>query len=281
MMPRHSPAARLGRRTLATMAGAVLTAALFGAPPPARADDSAWSDIRAAVFGDREIRDGAGVLTLETPYRAHDAAVVPVKVTATIPQDAKRYIAKLTLVIDENPAPVVGTFRFSPANGVASLSTRVRVNAYTNIRAIAETNDGALYMAANYVKAAGGCSAPAGKDHELAMSRLGRMQFRQIGEWRPGTPAEAQFMVSHPNYSGMQTDQVTQLWIPADYVRTIELRMDGEPILSFDGDISMSENPSLRFFVAPKPGAIVTAHVTDTEERSFEGSWPVALEPGS
>ncbi len=247
----------------------------------AHADEAAWPDIRDSVFGDREIADAAGVIALETPYRAHDAAVVPVKIIALIPQSAERSITKITLIIDENPAPVVGTFRFFPQNGIASLSTRVRVNAYTNVRAIAETSDGRLYMATNYVKAAGGCSAPAGKDHELAMSRLGKIRFRQIGEWRAGEPSQAQVMVSHPNYSGMQTDQLTQLWIPADYVRTIELALNGKPILAFDGDISMSENPSLRFFMKPEEGATLTARVTDTEERSFTDSWTIKLGPGS
>ena len=275
---RQASIARLGLALILALA-AMLAATV--APRPASAGEDAWPDIRAAVFGNRDIADAEGVIALETPYRANDAAVVPVSVTALVPQTAQRYISKLTLVIDENPAPVVGTFGFFPQNGLASLSTRVRVNAYTNVRAVAEMNDGSLYMATNYVKAAGGCSAPAGKDHEAAMARLGQMRFRQIGDWRAGEPAEAQFMVSHPNYSGMQTDQVTQLWIPADYVRTITLSMDGEPVLTFDGDISMSENPSVRFYVKPKPGATLSAHVTDTEERSFDGAWPVKLEPGS
>ncbi|PTW61992.1 sulfur-oxidizing protein SoxY [Breoghania corrubedonensis] len=275
---RRASTARLGL-AMTFMLAVALLGAVF--PHAAHAAEDAWTDIRAAVFGDREIADGAGVIALETPYRAHDAAVVPISVTALIPQTTERYIAKLTLIIDENPAPVVGTFGFFPENGIASLSTRVRVNAYTNIRAVAETSDGRLFMVANYVKAAGGCSAPAGKDHATAMARLGQMRMRQIGDWHAGEPAQAQFMVSHPNYSGMQTDQVTQLWIPADYVRTIELSMNGKPILTFDGDISMSENPSVRFFVKPKEGEKLTAHVTDTEERSFSQSWNVKLEPGS
>ena len=53
----------------------------------------------------------------------------------------------------------------------------MRINEYTNVRAIAETSDGELYMASRFVKAAGGCSAPALKDHEQAMARLGQMKL--------------------------------------------------------------------------------------------------------
>lgn len=250
--------------------------------PVAVADDGAWQDIRASLFGtDRMIHDANGVIALEAPDRALDAATVPVSIIAEIEQTEERYIRAVTLVIDENPAPVVGTFHLFPGNGIANLSTRVRVNAYTTIRAIAETNDGELYMAEKFVKASGGCSAPASKDHDLAMARLGKMRLKQIGAWREDEPGEAQFMISHPNYSGMQIDQVTQLWVPALYVQTIELSLGKKPILRFEGDISMSENPTVRFFVRPETAAELRAKVVDSDEQTFEQSWPIEIEPAS
>src|SRR3546814_3086852 len=91
-------------------------------------------------------------MAVEAPSRAREAATVPITVTAQIPQTEARYIKSLTLIVDENPALIVGTFHFSTANAIASLSTRVRVNAYTNIRAMAETGDGKLHMADAYVR---------------------------------------------------------------------------------------------------------------------------------
>lgn len=262
----------------------VALAAALVAPSAATAvaDDSAWQDIRASLFeANRVIHDGEGVIELTAPKRALDAATVPISITAGMEQTQDRYIKAITLVIDENPAPVAGTFHLSPENGVASISTRVRVNAYTTIRAIAETNDGELYMAEQFVKASGGCSAPAAKDHDKAMTRLGKMRLKQIGTWRGNEPAEAQFMISHPNYSGMQTDQITQLWIPAHYVRSIELTLGGKPVLTFEGDISMSENPSVRFFVKPGKEEELHAKVVDSNEQTFEQSWPIEIEPAS
>lgn len=269
-------------RRLFVAAGLLLAAAIMAFAGSARADSSAWDDIRAELYGAGQTFEPAdGIIELEAPYRALDAATVPITVTARIPQSEARYIRSLTLIVDENPAPIVGTFHFSPANGIASISTRVRVNAYTNIRAIAETNDGRLYMAAEYVKASGGCSAPAGSDQELAMARMGKMKLRQLGDWRQNELSEAQFQVSHPNYSGFQQDQVTQLWIPAHYVRSIELSLGGREILRFDGDISISENPTFRFFVKPQGSEMLHARVVDSEDEVFEQSWPVQVEPSS
>ncbi|WP_099867519.1 quinoprotein dehydrogenase-associated SoxYZ-like carrier [Pararhizobium haloflavum] len=259
-----------------------LAALCLLAVPAAAEDSKAWDDIRASLFGsDRAIHDGRDVISMEAPDRALDAALVPISVTAEIDQSKDRYIKAITLVIDENPAPVVGTFHLSPDNGIADISTRVRVNAYTSVRAIAEMNDGQLYMAERFVKASGGCAAPATKDAELAMQRLGQMRMKQIGTWREGEPSEVQLMVSHPNYSGLQTDQVTQLWIPAHYVRTLDVTLGDRPVLRFEGDISMSENPTIRFFVEPEGEGALTARAVDTKDNVFEESWPIRLEPST
>lgn len=284
MSPSQSIARGVRPRHLIAMTSVLLLAAAVLAffAGPTQAANSAWDDIRQELYGaEREILPAEGIIALEAPYRALDAATVPVTVTSTIPQTEDRYIRSLTLIVDENPAPLVGTFHFSPANGVASISTRVRVNAYTNIRAIAETDDGKLYMAAEYVKASGGCSAPAAGDAEAALARLGKMRLKQLGAWRPNELSEAQFMVSHPNYSGFQQDQVSQLWIPAHYVRRIELTLGEREILSFDGDISISENPTFRFFLMPRGSEVLRAKVVDSENRVFEQSWPIQVEPSS
>ena len=55
----------------------------------------------------------------------------------------------MTLIVDENPSPVVGSFNFSQKSGNASLTTRIRIDKYTYVRAIAETNDNKKYIAIN------------------------------------------------------------------------------------------------------------------------------------
>ena len=113
-------------------------------------------------------------VSLEAPPRAEDAALTPVKMIVHVPKGDPRRVAKLSLVIDENPVPLAGEFTFGPKADVASIATRVRVNAYTNMRLIAELSDGSLHMTKTYVKAAGGCSAPA-----TQVARRGQRQSRQ------------------------------------------------------------------------------------------------------
>ena len=119
------------------------------------------------------------------PPRAEDAALTPVTFSAKLPEGDKRRVVKLTLVIDQNPVPLAAVFTLGEKAGDTRISTRVRVNSYTNARVVAELSDGSLHMATRYIKAAGGCSAPMVKSMDEAMATLGQMKFRIL----PRAPA--------------------------------------------------------------------------------------------
>ena len=247
----------------------VAAAALALAGTAARADDP-WPDIQRDVFDNRPILEEDGAVTLEAPYRAEDAAIVPL--TMHIPEGAGD-VKSLTLVIDKNPAPVAATFQFGDAagKGARTLSTRVRIDMYSNVRAVVETADGKLHMATKYVKASGGCSAPAGKDMDEALANLGKMQIRTFDASAPQTPdkREAQVMIRHPNYTGMQMDQLTREYTPAKFVQDLEVKRGGELVFRMDGGISISENPHFRFTFAPGGDDTLEVIAKDTDGKVF------------
>src|ERR1700722_5020669 len=235
----------------------VLMAAVYVAAPTAvraqaatsgqdRPSEETWNSIKGDIFKGRPILDGSGLVTLEAPRRAEDAAIVPIGMRASLPADDKRSILSLTLVIDENPAPVAGKFTIGPHAGVTSISTRVRVNTYSYVRAVAELSDGQLYAVKSYVKASGGCSAPAASNADAAKSTLGQMKFRIFPPGADGLP-EAQIMLRHPQNSGLQMDQVTRLYVPPFFIETLEVWQGAELVLALDGGIASSEDPNLRF----------------------------------
>ncbi|HRO16178.1 MAG TPA: quinoprotein dehydrogenase-associated SoxYZ-like carrier, partial [Paracoccus sp. (in: a-proteobacteria)] len=172
---------------------------------------------------------------------------------------------KLALVIDANPAPVAGEFTFGPATTPLDFEVRVRVNAYSDVRAVATLEDGRQVMAGRFVKASGGCAAPAGGGAD-AREGIGEMRWRTESA---GGRAVGTLMIRHPNFSGLQRDQVTLLDIPAEFVQTVELRQGDEVLMTMEGGISISENPVFRLGYAPN-GQPVTAHAEDTEGRVFD-----------
>ena len=264
---RRSIACGLLLSALAVAPGAVSAAILSGDNPEASA---IWQKVRASLFKDRPIAAAPDdLLTLDAPDRAYDAAIVPIAIkTGRQASDALR-IDKLYLIIDNNPSPISAEFQFTPLSGRADIETRVRVDEYTHVRAIAETTDGKLYMATRFVKAAGGCSAPPGKDQQAALATLGKMKFRIEPPDTPGAPALAQLMISHPNNSGLAMDQATRLYTPSHFVREVRITYGGKLVMSADVDFSISENPNFRFYFLPQGDGELKAEVVDSHDLHF------------
>jgi sulfur-oxidizing protein SoxY len=49
----------------------------------------------------------------------------------------------------------------------------------------------------------------------------------------------------------MQMDQVTRLYIPAEFVQSLRISLGARDVLAVDSGISISENPVFRFDFAP------------------------------
>ena len=233
-----------------------------------------WSnEIKGLIFDeDRKILDGSNLFNLVTPYRAMDAAVVPIEINFNFFQKEDKYVKSVVLVVDENPAPIVGKFNFTLKTGNASFSTRIRVDRYTYVRAIVEMNDGNLYMNSNYVKAAGGCSAPSLADMDSVMARLGKMKMNFIKTGPIGSINKAKLLISHPNYSGLQFNQLTRSEIPSHFVNMIEIHQDDELIFSASPDISLSEDPAIIFNYLDS-GGLIQVNVVDSEGLNFSNKY--------
>lgn len=253
----------------------LMIAFALAAAPLAAAETATWTELAGDLFGDRPMR-ADGLVSLDAPYRAEDAALVPMTIRLESPEDGRR-IERVTLVIDENPAPVAATFTLGPEAGVTEIETRVRVNAYTEVHAVAELSDGSLHVAEEFVKASGGCAAPALKDPEEAMASLGRMKLRQFPPDGPVSRPKAQLMIRHPNNSGLQMDQLTRLYIPAHFVHEVTVRQGDDLIFRMEGGISISEDPNFRFDFRPT-GAPITVEAADTEGGTFDGEWRLEVD---
>ncbi|MBY6264823.1 quinoprotein dehydrogenase-associated SoxYZ-like carrier [Azospirillum sp. 412522] len=253
---------------------------VLSTPAPAATDaaeDAArWDLLHDMYFKDRPVEEAGGRIRIDAPARAHDAALVPVRVEV----EPSLRLKTLSLLVDKNPVPLAATFHFGPASGGGGIETRIRVNEYTNVRAVGETQDGRLLMTEAYVKAAGGCSAPAVKDPQEAMARLGRIKVKLPETPVAGVPATAQVMISHPNSSGLQFDQVSRTYIPAHYVRSIVVRSGGRTVLEAETDISIAEDPNLRFSFVPVEGGTLEVVAHDTKGATFAQTVPLAAGAG-
>jgi sulfur-oxidizing protein SoxY len=219
------------------------------------------------MFGDRVINpDARDIIRVYLNVRADDASTVPVVVKAQIDQTEKEYIKSIYVIVERNPSPAAGVFHFTPESGRAQVETRLRFEDFSFVRAVAEMNDGRLYMAQRWVKAAGGCSAPNGK--KLSESLLGKMKLRFDDEMISyHKPTLVQLLIRHPNESPLAADfQEGQV---AQFVRNVKVTYEGKTVMDAEVNFSLSDNPNFRFFFTPEEKGELKIEVEDTHDRKF------------
>lgn len=125
-------------------------------------------------------------------------------------------------------------------------------------------------MAACYVKASGGCSAPATKDPAAERAHLGEIRLKAYArDARDSHSKEVLLMIRHPNTTGLQMNSLTRLYVPARFVKQISVSNAGAPVLRVNSTFSFSENPSLRFNLRPPEPGKLTVHVVDNKDTRF------------
>ena len=80
-------------------------------------------------------------------------------------------------------------------------------------------------------------------------------------------------MIRHPNYSGMQMDQVTRLYVPAHFVKSVRIWQGDDLLLAIESGISIAENPEFRFDYHPNGATGFRAEMEDNEGESFTQEW--------
>jgi sulfur-oxidizing protein SoxY len=252
--------------------GAPALAAIGGLPSAGHADSSPeWERLRERLFGARpiEANPNASAVQLIVPLRAAYGASVPVKIVSKLPQTQALYVRKLYVLVDKNPSPVAAVLDLTLEVGQADFETRLRVDEYSHVRVVSELSNGQLHMDSRYVKTSGGCSAPPNRD---ALHLIGKTVFKLPGALKLDEPNSADVTVLHPNDTGFELNQVTVMYIPPHFVRTIKVSFAQRKVFDAELDFSVSENPTWRFNFVPHGRGELRAEVTDSKDAQFVGT---------
>lgn len=277
---RRTPSSR--RSTLKVLGAAALgalgtpaLAAIGGLPNAGHADSSPeWEKLRAQLFGGRtiETRPDASAVQLIVPLRAAYGASVPVKIVSKLPQKDALYVRRLHVLVDKNPSPIAAVLDLTPEVGQADFETRLRVDEYSHVRVVSELSNGQLHADSRYVKTSGGCSAPPNRD---ALHLIGKTVFKLPKALALDVPNAADVTVLHPNDTGFELNQVTVMYIPPHFVRSIKVSFAQRRIFDADLDFSVSENPTWRFNFVPRGRGELRAEVTDSKDGQYSGTLAV------
>ncbi len=156
-IPHRAP---VSRRVL--LAGAAGAAGLAGLPFAARdaaaqaAPAGAYLEMLDKLVGGK--KPTPGKVKLRIPEIAENGNTVPMTVSVDSPMTAQSYVKAIHVATEKNPNPGVASFYFSPANGKAEVSTRIRLAETQAVVAYAELSDGTVWSDKAEAKVTiGGC----------------------------------------------------------------------------------------------------------------------------
>jgi predicted secreted protein len=113
------------------------------------------------LFGNRPMNAGEGKIKLELPLIAEDGGNVAITVDVNLPLAGATYVNNVYIISDKNRRPMLAKFSFTPESGKALIATSIRLATSTDVRAVVELSDGALYAVTKHVRVTiSGCDLP-------------------------------------------------------------------------------------------------------------------------
>jgi len=142
-----------------------VTGAAAGAIAAVIASRNAWAtqdEVKAWLANQTKgaSKDGPkeGKITLKAPEIAENGNAVPVTISVESEMNEKSYVKAIYVAADGNPYPGVVTWELTPLAGKAEVQFRTRLAQTQKLVAVAEMNDGSLFIASREIKVTiGGC----------------------------------------------------------------------------------------------------------------------------
>ena len=225
----------------------------------ADANPELWPYIKERMFQDKVINE-ADFIKLSGPKRASSGAQVPINIEVNAPSEIN--IKHIFVVIDANPGQHAATYFLSEKTQNIDLSTRIRMETDSFVRAIAEDSEGKLYMSYQEIRASGGCSGYMDVfDPELTKD-LGKILIKAKSGYLTTR-------IKHPNFTGLQKDLASGGFIPEWIVKNQVFLHEDEVILAVHNKISISQDPYLKMRLPENLSGEIVLNAVDTKGNQF------------
>lgn len=206
-----------------------------------------WPDMRREFLGKGARVTFDARVVVQGPSFAEDPMNVPISVRV---DPVLGPVRRIVVLVDRNPIRQV--LSYEPAEALASIAFRFKLEQASPVRAAAQTRDGRWHVGGAWVDSAGGgCTASGATRKDGSWSRtLGEVSGRLF------TPAPGEtrlrLKVMHPMDTGLVSG------IPAFYVNRLSVRDGNDRELArLQAYEPVSENPVFSFdFAVPPPGGV-------------------------
>lgn len=196
-----------------------------------------WPVIAEAFFKDRAVTQDGGQISITAPSQAEDATLVPISIQLA----PAHGFSKWYLFVDANPIVLTLTTQIPDTTHAFTLSTRIRLDANSKVRVVAEKPDGTLSMAVVEVKTpGGGCGGAVSQDETALRANAGKMKLQQSEDKQTTI-----LQINHPMRTGFERT-VYGYYAKAWYLQKVEWRQASNTIMELQLGPGISANPYFR-----------------------------------
>lgn len=253
---------------------AALAAGLAAVVTPLRADEANMRRAIAADLGSRPIPPGD--ILFDMPEFSDSGSSVPMTLTvpsAMTPEDHPRV---LRVFAAENPRPRIAAFHFTPACGEARISTRVRLDSFQDVVAVAEMSDGRVFQAAQRVNVTYGACEDAVAYDQFPPGWAPRIRVAVPDRVEPGAIFEVRAIINHPMETGLRHG-ADGLLIPMRIIERFRCLADGAEVFSAKLEPAIATNPYFAFRLRLPRASALQFEWHDTTGAVYSREAPVSI----
>jgi desulfoferrodoxin (superoxide reductase-like protein) len=206
---------------------------------------------------------------LELPILAEDPTAVPVRVSVAHPMEPDHFIRSIEVVLETDPVPHKGTYRFTPANGQAWVSFPMRSGLGGLVKATAECSKHGRFSGTRELRVASdGCATGADGG---ARDRIGNPRLRVPDAPKPGGIIEVRTKLEHDSDTGLRLRGEKYVRErPEFFVKQMRVYFDQQLISDFRLTSAVSANPIIRFPVKVSGAGSLRVVFVNSEGRQWE-----------
>lgn len=231
------------------------------------------------VLGEAQTLASAHQPIFDVPSLAENPIAVPVRVSVDHPMDRDHFIESVEIVLDADPVPHKGTYRFTPANGRARIAFPMRSGTGGLLKATVTCNRHGRFVGTREMRVAGdGCAV----EPDGARGRPGNPRVRLMGVPKLGEIVEVAAKLDHESDTGLRfkAGKYTRVR-PEFFVREMQVFLGAERISEFRLTSALSPNAIVRFPLKVTGTTPVRVVFGNSEGRRWEATEVIRPSQGS
>jgi sulfur-oxidizing protein SoxY len=184
------------------------------------------------------------------------------------------YVKQIEVVLENDPVPAKGVYRFTPQNGRAWVAFQMRSGAGGTLKAIVECSRHGKFVGTKELRVVeGGCTTAPDK---VARDRIGHPVLRIGKPIRLGEIVEVRTKVDHNSYTGlsMRGGKIVRER-PEFFVERVSVYLDRQLVSDFQLTSAVSPNPLFRFPLKISRAGTLRVVFVNNEGQSWETSQPI------